>query len=382
MKSRRVASVDILRGAVMVLMAIDHVRVYAGVPPGGPDPAVFFTRWVTHFCAPVFIFLAGTSAYLVGQKHASRGALSRWLATRGLFLVLVELTVLRFFWTFNADWQNFTFAGVIWVIGWCMVIMSALVWLPFVVITAIGALVVFGHNAVGSSVREFAARMDGGIEAFIALIYAGGAFGLTDNGPRLVVLYTIIPWIGVMALGYAFGAVLRMETGRRDRLCMLIGGGAIALFLLLRSTRSYGDPWAWESGLLSFLGTTKYPASLQFLLMTLGPAILLVPLLEKARGKVVEWLTVFGKVPFFYYLLHIPLIHLVAIGVSAVRTPESTGWLFANHPMMPPDVPEGYMWSLPLLYGVTIIVVLLLYPLCRWYARVKETSSNPIVRLL
>lgn len=382
MKAGRVASVDILRGAVMVLMAIDHVRVYAGVPPGGPDPAVFFTRWVTHFCAPVFIFLAGTSAYLVGQKHTSRGELSRWLLARGLFLVIIELTLLRFFWTFNADWQDFTFAGVIWVIGWCMVIMSALVWLPFAAVAALGAVVVFGHNAVGSTIREFAARMDGGIEAFIALIYAGGAFGLTDNGPRLVVLYTIIPWIGVMALGYAFGVILRMEAARRDRLCTLMGGGAIALFVLLRAMKSYGDPWAWESGVLSFLGTTKYPASLQFLLMTLGPAILLVPVLERARGKVCEWLTVFGKVPFFYYVLHIPLIHLVAIGISLVRTPGSTGWLFANHPMMPPDVPDGYMWSLPLLYAVTAVVVLLLYPLCRWYAGVKATSPNPVVKLL
>ena len=375
---RRIISVDIIRGAVMVLMAIDHVRVYAGVPAGGPDPAVFFTRWVTHFCAPIFVFLAGTSAFLYGRKVASRGALAKFLVLRGLWLVVLELTLLRFAWTFNFDYANFTFAGVIWVIGWSMVILGALVFLPPSVVGAIGVAIIVGHNALAPIV--------GAIESpswFLRVLYAGWMFEIPELGWHVVVLYTLIPWIGVMAAGYAFGAVLELPAEKRRRVCFAIGIAAIALFVLLRATGIYGDPRPWDrTSALGFLNTSKYPASLQFLLMTLGPMFVALPLLENARGRVARWLSVFGQVPFFFYVLHIPLIHLIALLISVVRTPDSTGWLFANHPMLPPDVPPGYMWSLGMLYFVTALVVLLLYFPCRWYAAKKTSAPRAWMRFL
>jgi uncharacterized membrane protein len=345
-------------------MAIDHVRVFAGVPTNGP-PAIFFTRWVTHFCAPVFIFLAGTAAYLYGQKVASRPALAKFLVIRGLWLVLLELTLLRFGWTFNFDYANFTFAGVIWVIGWSMVVLAALVFLPTTVIAAIGIAIIAGHNAIPPIESP---------SPLVRVLYGMGSFEVA--GANVAVLYTLIPWIGVMAAGYAFGAVMRLPEPRRRRISLAIGIASIALFILLRATGSYGDPRPWQGGVLDFIRTQKYPASLQFLLMTLGPMFVVLPLVEHARGRVARWLEVFGRVPFFYYVLHIPLIHIIAMLISMVRTPGSTGWLVANHPMFPPETPPGYQWPLWMLYLVTALVVTVLYFACRWYARVKAESRS------
>jgi uncharacterized membrane protein len=349
----RIPSVDIVRGAVMVLMAIDHVRVYSGVPAGGPDAATFFTRWVTHFCASAFIFLAGTAAYLYLQKLQSPAGLAKLLVGRGLWLVLLELTLLRFAWTFNFDYASFTFAGVIWVIGWSMIILAALVFLPKPIIGAVGVAVIALHNAFAGPLSES------------PILYGGWMMPI--GSITLVVLYTLIPWFAVMAAGYAFGSVLH-----RRQLVRAIGVSAIALFIFLRATNLYGDPNPWTGGALLFLNATKYPASLQFLLMTLGPMLVALTLLDRAKGRVAEWLQVFGRVPFFYYVLHIPLIHGVAVLISLVRTPDDTSWLFANHPMLPPEVPLGYQWPLPLLYLVTALVVVALYFPCRWYARVKS----------
>lgn len=350
----------------MVLMAIDHVRVYAGVPAGGPDPAVFLTRWITHFCAPAFVFLAGTAAYLYGQKVRSRAALAKFLLVRGLWLVLLELTVLRFAWTFNFDYAHFTFAGVIWATGWSMVILAALVFLPTSVVTAIGVLGILAHNA-------FAPLVGPSPSPLVRVLYAGGVFRVGHL--QAAVLYTLVPWFAVMAAGYGFGAVMH-----RRRAVLWLGVLAVLCFAALRISGGYGDPRVWESGWQQFLNTTKYPASLQFLLMTLGPLLIVLPFLSRARGRVARWLEVFGRVPFFYYLLHIPLIHLIAVLISLVRTPAETSWLFANHPMMPPEVPPQYQWPLALLYAVTAGAVVALYFPCRWYARVKSERRRPWMR--
>jgi uncharacterized membrane protein len=374
---RRILSLDIVRGAVMVLMAIDHVRVYAGVPAGGPDPAVFFTRWVTHFCAPAFVFLAGTSAYLYGRKVVARSRLAKFLLLRGLWLVLLELTLLRFAWTFNFDYDHFTFAGVIWVIGWSMVILAALVFLPPRVVAAIGVAIIAGHNAWGPRIAEIESP-----SWLLRVLYAGWQFEVPGLGWDVTVLYTLIPWVGVMAAGYGFGEVFELSPERRHRFCLALGIAAVVLFVILRFTGLYGDHRPWDhTSALGFLNTSKYPASLQFLLMTLGPGLIALPLLENARGRLARWLSVFGQVPFFYYVLHIPLIHLVAMLISVVRTPESTGWLFANHPMLPPDVPPDYMWSLPLLYFVTALVVIALYFPSRWLAAQKNADRRGWMRL-
>ena len=369
MTPSRFFSIDLIRGAVMVLMAVDHVRVYSGLPPGGPTPGIFFTRWITHFCAPAFIFLAGTSAYLYGRRHPD---ISRFLLLRGLWLIVLELTVIRVAWTFNLDFSEYLLAGVIWIIGWCMVLMAVLVRLPLALVGGLGVAVIALHDAVMpamlSSIPSVPRR----------LLYT--AFAEDPIGP-LMVLYSIVPWIGVMAAGYAFGRVLTLGPARRDRLCLAIGLGGIALFLVLRGFNLYGDPRPWTAdspmpALLSFLNTAKYPASLSFLLMTLGPTIALVPLLERAHGPMARAIAVFGRVPFFYYVLHIPLIHLLAMLVSLVREGRVNPWLFANHPMGNPPPPETYIWSLGLLYFVWLVTLLLLYPACRWFADLKARRKE------
>jgi uncharacterized membrane protein len=384
---RRLQSIDLIRGAVMVLMAIDHVRVFAGVPSSSPVPSVFFTRWITHFCAPAFVFLAGTSAWFYGRRHED---LSRFLITRGLWLVFLELTVLRLAWTFNLDFRHYEMAGVLWVIGWSMIVLAGLAKLPLRWVTAIGIVVVAGHNLLDPFLPDLTPKLAesslSGLWKILYLSFYAGPIRLGEDGPSLIVLYSIVPWVGVIALGYAFARVLTFEPQRRDRLCLALGLCAIALFLVLRGTNLYGDPRPWTSegmpAALSFLNTTKYPASLSFLLMTLGPTVAAIPLAERARGPIASGLAVFGRVPFFFYLLHVPLIHLLAIVVSWVRLGGVSPWLFANHPMGNPPPPEGYPWSLPLLYGVWLVAIGMLYVPCRWWAGLKARRSDAWLRYL
>jgi uncharacterized membrane protein len=272
----RVASIDLIRGAVMILMAIDHVRVYSGVSAFGTWPPIFFTRWITHFCAPAFIFFAGTSAYFYAWRH---GDLPRFLVTRGLWLIVLELTFFRLAWTFNFDFMHYEMAGVIWVIGWCMIFLALVSKLPVAAAAAIGLFIIAGHNLLDAHVAAMVPNManttgDALWRIFYVSFYAGPIF-FGPDGPMLIVLYSLIPWIGVMAAGYAFGRVLALEPAQRDRLCYRIGFGGVVLFLLLRGFNLYGDPnpWTREAELLpalSFINTTKYPASLCFLLMTLA----------------------------------------------------------------------------------------------------------------
>jgi len=356
----------------MILMAIDHVRVYSGLPAGGPTAGIFFTRWITHFVAPAFIFLAGTSACFYGRKHAD---LSRFLLVRGIWLVLLELTVIRVAWTFNVDFANYLLAGVIWVIGWCMILTAALVKLRPKTVGIIGGAIIVLHNGLMGPLMNV---IPGG--ELWKILYIGFFNGPVAGTP-LIVLYSIIPWIGVMAAGYGFATILALEPARRNRICLRAGLGAIALFLVLREFNLYGDPRPWSAtpdmpGWLSFLNTTKYPASLSFLLMTLGPPIALIPLVERARGRLAQWVSVFGRVPFFYYLLHIPLIHALAAIVSLIRLGEVSPWLLANHPLGAGDAPDGYTWTLGLLYLVWAIAVVLLYFPCRWFADLKARRSD------
>lgn len=367
----RIRSIDIVRGAVMALMAIDHVRVYSGLPAGGPTAGIFFTRWVTHFCAPAFVFLAGTSAFLYRQSH---GSPARFLLTRGLWLVALELTVLRVAWTFNLDFAHYLLAGVIWVIGWSMIVLAALVRLPPAVVGWGGVAVMALHNAVMPGLAGH-----GWLGKLVYLGFFEGPVPLGPGGPDLMVLYSLVPWVGVMAAGYGFGAIISGPPERWRGWCLRVGLGATALFVALRASNLYGDPGSWSrSGempaLLSFLNTSKYPASLQFLLMTLGPTIALLPVLEGVRGRLAGWLDTFGRVPMFYYLLHIPLIHGLALVVSRLRTGRVDPWLFANHPMGNPPPPDGYAWDLGTLYLVWAAALLLLYPACRWYGQVKSRS--------
>lgn len=384
----RLASLDVVRGVVMILMAIDHVRVYSGNPAGGPTPGIFFTRWVTHFVAPAFVFLAGTAAYLHGSKLPSKRALSRFLVTRGLWLVFLELTVLRVAWTFNLDFAHYMMAGVIWMIGWCMVLLAGLIHLPLAVNAGAGIAIIALHN-ITDFFPGFMESLDKGpVGWFWDILYLGGGFQVGPHGPPLLVLFVIVPWIAVMMTGYAFGAVMQLPVERRRAIMLRLGIGAIVTFLVLRALDVYGDPHHWHVAVgaaaatrapapLRFLATNKYPASLLFLLMTLGPMFVGLAFAEGFRGRVADVLSTYGRVPFFYYMLHIPLIHASACVVSLVREGHMDAWLFANHPMIPGPVPPGYTWSLPLLYLVWALCVAALYAPCRWFARVKATHRSP-----
>jgi len=364
----RIDSIDLVRGLAMILMALDHVRVYSGVPAGGPSPGIFFTRWITHFVAPAFAFLAGTSIYLHGRKLASRGALSRFLLTRGAWLVLLELTLIRVFWTFNLDFAHYMLAGVIWMLGICMILMAAIIYLPVRAIGVAGVLIILLHN-----VLDFVPRPPIP-EPLWAFLYGGGP----SVGP-LLVLYVVIPWIGVMMAGYAFGRVMEMPQEQRRRATLRLGIGLTVLFFVVRGVNLYGDPhpWTQERLPLGFLATTKYPASLAFLLMTLGPMFIAIAIAEHRTGRIARAITVFGRVPMFYYLLHIPLIHVAACIVSLVREGAIDPWLFGNHPMNPPPLPPNYTWSLGLLYAVYALCVVALYFPCRWYAELRATKRWP-----
>jgi uncharacterized membrane protein len=375
-RASRLRSVDVVRGVVMVLMAIDHVRVYSGLPAGGPTPGIFFTRWVTHFCAPAFVFLAGTSAFLAGRSRP-RADVSRRLLTRGAWLIVLELTVIRIAWTFNLDFAHYILLGVIWMIGCCMMLLAGLVWLPTAATAAFGLVVIFAQNIVGVVAQATPDSLQASWRWIWQVLYFGGVFTLGQHGPAIAVLYSIVPWIGVMAAGYAFGAIMIRGRSERERLCLRIGLSATALFLAVGGLMVFlrPAPSGAPPALFRLLNQNKYPASQLFLLMTLGPTIALLPLAERARGAAGDVLATFGRVPFFYYLLHIPVIHAAAIVVSLVREGRVNPWLFANHPMMPPPVPAGYTWGLPLLYLVFAIVIAILYVPCRWFARVKKSRA-------
>ncbi len=375
--TNRIDSLDLMKGVVMVLMAIDHVRVYAGVPAGGPDPAVFFTRWITHFVAPGFAFFAGTGIYLMAKRMNDLKALRRFLVTRGLILVALEMTVIRVLWTFNFDYKHYMLAGVIWMLGWCMVIMGGLVGLSTRTLGILGVVVIFGQDLV----RLVASKVLPGPLA--AILIEGGWIGFGEGG--LGVLYVIVPWIGVMAAGYAFGALYTMDPDTRRHRCFQYGLAATAFFLIVGSFAAMSSGGG-ESGegaggapfLMRLLNQQKYPASALFLTMTLGPMVTLMPFVERLQPRPMwNWLVTFGRVPMFYYLLHIPTIHVAAMIVSVAREGNVNPWLFGNHPYAPPDVPAGYQWSLGLLYFVWALCVIALYFPSKWFARLRATKRYP-----
>jgi uncharacterized membrane protein len=373
----RLRSLDVVRGAVMVLMAIDHVRVYSGLPAGGPTAGIFFTRWVTHFCAPAFVFLAGTGAFLHGRKLGDTSALSRYLVTRGLLLVVLELTVIRFTWTFNVNYGDFVLAGVIWMLGWCMVLMAGLVWLPPRVIGAIGLFVIFVQQIFHLLPRVLPASIRGSVGWIWEFVYPAGF----ERWDAVSILYVLVPWIGVMAAGYAFGAIMIREPAERRRLCLRIGLLATGLFVLVGCLVIIFGPAPDNAPpfLFRLLNQQKYPASQLFLMMTLGPTIALLPFADRAHGRIAEVLGTFGRVPMFYYLLHIPTIHIAALLVTFVREGQLHPERYASAPFS--SVPADHRWSLGLLYVVFVLVVAALYGPCR-FDRLKARHGDGWIRFI
>ena len=370
----RLTSLDLWRGVVMVLMAIDHVRVYSGVPAGGPTAGVFFTRWVTHFCAPGFVFLAGIAAFLYGRKVADPRELSRYLLTRGLLLVVLELTVVRLSWTFTPASLAAPLAGVIWMLGWCMVLMSPLVRLPTTAIAIFGLATIFAQEVFGLLARALPAEL-----AWVGqFVYAGGE--VVFGGITVTVLYSIVPWIGVMAAGYAFGAVLLREPEARRRACLRIGLASTIAFLIVAVAVVASNRNTAMPALFQVLNQRKYPASQLYLLMTLGPPIALLPLAETTRGRLARVLEDFGRVPLFYYLLHIPLIHALALIAWTARDGQAHSEWFVTAPYV--SIEPAARWGLPLLYVVFVIAVVMLYFPCRWFARLKSRGRQRWLRYI
>lgn len=371
-RAGRIISLDVMRGLVMVLMAVDHVRVYSGIPAGGPTPGIFFTRWITHFCAPAFVFFAGTAAFLHGRKLADKRALARYLVTRGFILVVLELTVIRFSWTFNFDYAHWVLAGVIWMLGWCMILLALLIWLPTRAIGIFGLITIVFQQVFSLVPRALPESLRNSVGWIWEFFYPAGL----DSSSAIAILYVLVPWIGVMAIGYAFGAIMIRETAEQRRACLRTGLSATALFLLVGGIAVFLIPTPPDAppALYRLLNQQKYPPSQLFLLMTLGPTIALLPLAERARGWVGEALSTFGRVPLFYYLLHIPVIHLAALLVWYLRDGSFHSEYFATAPFV--SVPPEHRWGLPLLYLVFVIVVALLYFPCRWFARVKARHPN------
>ncbi|MEM7081437.1 MAG: heparan-alpha-glucosaminide N-acetyltransferase domain-containing protein [Pseudomonadota bacterium] len=382
----RIVSVDILRGLVMVIMVLDHARDYFSLTPFDPsdlaqtDAALYFTRWITHFCAPVFVFLSGTSAWLYRRnKHASKRELSWFLVTRGLWLMLIELTLINFLWQFTV---NLILLQVIWVIGLSMVCMALLIHLPRSVIGLIGLALIVLHNGLLDPIKA----TDLGSGAWLWQVLHERAFWPTPNSRLwgVAMAYPLIPWVGVMALGYWFGAIIEKPSDVRTRQLFLSGGIALTVFLVLRGFNLYGEPGIppaladWREGgytgidsVMAFLNTSKYPPSLLFLCMTLGPALMLMPWMETWRGHMATILTVFGRVPFLFYVLHIALIHMM----SSIWTYLSFGrWQF--HYLNSTPFPEGYTYELWRGYVVWIVTVALLYWPCKRFMEYRKTHSH------
>jgi uncharacterized membrane protein len=392
----RVDSIDLLRGIVMVIMMLDHTRDFVHNAALRFDPLdlsqtntlLFLTRWITHFCAPTFVFLAGTGAYLQLARGKSKRELSRFLITRGLWLIVLELTVVRLGCFFSFDLRFLALLQVIWVIGVSMIVLSALLYLPLKLIAAFGIAMIALHNLLdkfpvqgwrgpGSPVPGIGAKL-------WMVLHQPGVFPIAEfPSPIVFALYPLIPWVGVMAAGYAFGALYQMDNERRRRWLVTIGASAIFLFIVVRATNLYGDPSEWSRQknmiftVLSFVNTTKYPPSLLFLLMTLGPAILALAWFESKKvspGTLQSAFVTFGRVPLFFYLLQWYTAHGISV-LLHLAFGKPARWLFQT-PLDWSNPPTGIGFNLAVVYVCWIAGVLLVYPLCKWFAGVRARRRD------
>jgi uncharacterized membrane protein len=402
----RIDSIDLLRGIVMVIMMLDHTRdfVHSGALLFDPldlsktTTALFLTRWITHFCAPIFVFLAGTGAFLQGSRGKSKRELSRFLVTRGLWLIILEFTVVRLFAFFNFDLRFLLFLQVIFVIGSSMIVLAALIHLPVKVIAGFGLLMIALHNLLdryqaapwrgpGSPVPGWGAKL-------WMLLHQPGLFPIGPGfpSPLVFILYPLIPWIGVMAAGYAFGALYTKDSQERRRWLLRIGVFATLLFAMVRAIDVYGEPFHWARQknlvftILSFINTTKYPPSLDYLLMTIGPAIVLLAFFEPGRGAVIaasrsagsavrSFFVTFGRVPLFFYVLQWFTAHTIAV-LLHLAFGKPAHWLFQTPVDWFTNPPSGNGFRLWVVYLSWIGGVLLLYPLCKWFAGVKARRRD------
>lgn len=384
-KKYRIESIDLLRGVVMVIMALDHVRDYFHFGSFYIDPTdlatttplLFFTRWITHFCAPVFVFLAGTSAFLYASRRETRGEVARFLFTRGLWLIFLEVTVVNFAWTFDAT-LSLHILQVIWAIGISMVILSGLIFLPRYGLLAIGILFVGAHNLLDAFTAEGLSP-----QSVAWYLLHQQQLSTLGNGSAVFFAYPVIPWIGLMILGYLFGTFYQKgyDAAERKKWLLRLGLGAIALFIVLRSGNFYGDLVPWQPqetlsySIISFFNTTKYPPSLSFLLMTIGPALLFLYATENVKNRLSDALVTIGRVPLFYYVIHLYVVHLLAILGVLYAGQHWADMILTAKAFMSANL-ATYGYNLAVVYLVWGSVVLALYPLCKRYNAYKAANRD------
>lgn len=381
---RRIESIDILRGIVMVIMALDHARDYFHTADAPLDlqtttTFLFFTRWITHYCAPIFVFLSGTSIYLQGARKTKK-TLQSFLIKRGLWLVFVEAVIITFAWTFNPHYNLIIFQ-VIWAIGISMVFLGLLIRLPYNIILGLGLLIVFGHNLL-----DFAEAAPGFKAGFWWDLFHHGFFAIypITSNHALVILYPFVPWAGLMMLGYCTGVFFssKYSVQKRRKILNRLGIVVILFFIILRFINVYGNPEPWTIQknawftVLSFINVHKYPPSLLFMCMTIGPAFLLLSFFEKVQNGFTKKILIYGRVPFFYYVLHLYLLHLVSAVVYMAHghTIAEATTLGASIPFYFLAANDGY--SLLIVYLVWISVIIALYPLCNWYNDYKTNHRE------
>jgi uncharacterized membrane protein len=376
----RLEAIDLLRGLVMVVMALDHTRDFFSNAQFSPtdlnrtNAVFFFTRWGTHFCAPVFVMLAGTAAFLYGRR-ATKRQLAWFLLSRGLWLVFLEYTVIHVGWAFRFDFHHFM-GQVIWAIGASMVVLSGLIFLPPWLVGLLGVVLIAGHQALTGFAGEHLPELS----QLWALLLRGGRVEPWP-GFLMFIMYPLLPWLGVMAVGYGTGGVWLLERVQRRRRLVSMGSAMILMFVALRAVNRYGDPQPWSDQptslmtVLSFLNCSKYPPSLLFVLMTLGPAMLALACFDRSPGPLGRRLIVFGRVPLFYYVLHLFLIHGTAVAFACIQNADWS-YLLAHPFEQPGPAPEARGYGLPVVYLVWLGIVLALYPPCRWFADVKRRRSD------
>jgi uncharacterized membrane protein len=403
---QRIDSIDLLRGIVMVIMMLDHTRDYIHSGALLFDPLdlskttvwLFLTRWITHFCAPVFVFLAGTGAYLQFARGKSKSELSRFLISRGLWLIVLEVTVVRAAAFFNLDPRFLLFLQVIWVIGFSMIVLAGLIHLPLKVVAGFGLVMIVAHNYFDRFPVKPWQGPQSPVPSWVAklwmLLHQPGIFPIGPKfpSPLAFVLYPLIPWIGVMAVGYVLGALYSKDVNRRRRWLLIIGSAATLLFVAIRAIDKYGEPqrWAHQKNflftILSFVNTTKYPPSLDYLLMTLGPAIIALFFFEAGReaiasashstgSRIRSFFVTFGGVPLFYYVLQWITAHSIAVVLHAAAG-KPVHWLFQTPIDWFSNPPQGNGFNIVVVYLSWIGGVLLLYPLCKWFAGVKARRKD------
>lgn len=366
----------------MVLMALDHTRDYFcnitfnPLDPARTDAALYFTRWITHFCAPVFVFLAGTGAFLYGWRRTRKDT-ADFLLTRGLWLIVLEFTLLKFAWSFNFSYR-YSIAAVIWAIGCSMIALAPLVCLPVRMVALVGIVIIGLHNLLDGVNPSAFGR-------FAPLWSFAHVPGFVQLAPGHLVLagYPVLPWIGIMCAGYAFGSLFQRDPAERNRILSRLGMAMIAGFVALRAMNFYGDSlkWCWQKDslhtLFSFLNTQKYPPSLLYALMTLGPAILLLAFIDQLPEGLKKTFVIFGRVPLAYYVLHIFLIHGIATALAIIRY-GSAPFMFAGIPNTWPgtELPKDYGYSLGMTYLIWIGIVALLFPICKWFAGIKQRRRD------